>query len=255
MLETYGERLTIRELLGGERGGDGTGGWKPAAEGPACWTTGRAAPPHRGAAPHRPSADLGRVARGGSAVFGQESRSIGFLTLPRSVRGRTRLAPAMPSPNGAFPELILDPDFWRPRLSRLGQVPRSLLVFPRPDLSRPGVEVIELRLRAHDGARIVCILGRPAFAARGDCVQVRLADSLAATELDWHAIEEGATDLIFAFPPERHLEDRVLDVLRVAQSAASIECAEWTDVVLVPEREAPCDAQRLAQMLREKGWV
>jgi hypothetical protein len=161
----------------------------------------------------------------------------------------------MPSPDGApFPELLLDPEYWRPRLERLGRVPRSLLVFPRPDLGRPGVEVIELRLRAHDGARLVCILGRPSF-AHGDVVRVRVADALAGTDLDWHAIEDGACDLIFTSPPERGLEDRVLDVLRVAKSAASIESAPWEEVDLVPRRDPPKDEQVLADLLRAKGWV
>jgi hypothetical protein len=162
----------------------------------------------------------------------------------------------MPSPDGApFPELLMDPDYWRPRLERLDQVPRSLVVYPRPDLSRPGIEVVEIRLRAHDGARLVGILGRPSFAARGEPVRVRVTEVLAGTELDWHSIEEGCCDLVFTFPPEHTLADRVLDVLRVAQSAASIESAPWEQVSLVPRREAPKDEQVLADMLKARGWI
>jgi hypothetical protein len=149
----------------------------------------------------------------------------------------------------------MDADYWRPRLERLDQVPRSLLVFPRPDLVRPGVDVVELRLRAHDGSRLVCILGRPSFAARADVLRVHVADELAGTELDWHAIEEGCSDIVFTLSPGRALEDRVLDVLRVAQSAASIESAPWEDVDLVPRRDAPKDEQVLAEMLRARGWI
>ena len=149
----------------------------------------------------------------------------------------------------------MDAAFWRPRLERLGQVPRSLLVYPRPDLGRPGIEVIELRLRAHDGARLVGILGRPSFAACCESLRVRIAEELTGTELDWHAIEEGSIDLVFTLPPEHALEDRVLDVLRVAQSAASIESAPWEQVDLVPRRDAPKDEQVLADMLRAKGWI
>ena len=50
--------------------------------------------------------------------------------------------------------LLMDPEFWRPRIERLAREPRQLAIFPRPDLSRPGIEVMELRLRAHDGARL-----------------------------------------------------------------------------------------------------
>ena len=162
----------------------------------------------------------------------------------------------MPSPDGAsFRELLLDPAYWRPRLERLGQAPRSLVVVPRPDLGRPGVEVVEVRVRAHDGARLTGILGRPSFCAQGDVVHVRVADALSCTELDWNAIEEGESDLVFSFPPERSLEDRVLDVLRVAQSAASLESTSWQQVHLIPRRDAPKDEQVLADLLRSKGWV
>ena len=163
----------------------------------------------------------------------------------------------MPSPDGApFRDRLLDPSFWLPRLERLGQAPRSLVVYPRPDLSRPGVEVIELRMRAHDGARLVGILGRPAFCAQGDVVHVRVADAASCSELDWHAIEEdGESDLVFACPPERSLADRVLDVLRVAQSAATLESTSWKEVHLLPRRDAPKDEQVLANLLRSKGWI
>ena len=162
----------------------------------------------------------------------------------------------MPSPDGApFRELLLDPAYWRPRLERLGQVPRSLLVTPRPDLSRPGVEVVELRVTAHDGARLIGILGRPSFCAQGDVVHVRVADAASCSELDWHAIEDGESDLVFASPPERSLADRVLDVLRVAQSAATLESTSWKEVHLLPRHNAPKDEQVLANLLRSKGWI
>ena len=130
-----------------------------------------------------------------------------------------------------------------------------MIVFPRPDLSRPGVEVVELRVTAHDGARLIGILGRPSFCAQGDVVHVRVTDALTSPELDWHAIEEGESDLVFSFPPERSLEDRVLDVLRVAQSAASLESTSWKEVHLIPRRDAPKDEQVLADLLRSKGWI
>ena len=162
----------------------------------------------------------------------------------------------MPSPDGApFRDLLLDAAYWRPRLERLDQVPRSLLVFPRPDLARPGIEVVELRLRAHDGVRLVCILGRPAFCAQGDVVHVRVSDELASTELDWHSIEEGHSDVVICFPADRGLEDRVLDVLRVSQSVASVESTAWEEVHLLPRRDNPKDELILADLLRAKGWV
>ncbi len=162
----------------------------------------------------------------------------------------------MPSPDGApFRDLLLDPHYWRPRLEKLERVPRSLLIFPRPDLARPGVEVVELRLRAHDGKRLRCILGRPSFCLATDAVHVRVSNEVSTTELDWHSIEEGNADLVFNFPPERRLEDRVLDVLRVAMAVGSVESTDWRKVDLLPRRADSRDELVLADMLREKGWV
>ncbi|MEM7305145.1 MAG: hypothetical protein AAF682_00675 [Planctomycetota bacterium] len=110
-------------------------------------------------------------------------------------------------------------------------------------------------MKAHDGARLICILGRPAFCATGDSVHVRVTDELAGTELDWHAIEEGRSDLVFSFPPERRLEDRVLDVLRVAQAVGSVESTNWEEVDLLPRRDCHKDELVLANLLRSKGWV
>ena len=152
-----------------------------------------------------------------------------------------------------FRDLLLDPGYWRPRLEKLGSVPKRLLIFPRPDLSRPGVEVIELRMRAHDGVDLRCILGRPAFPAAGDVVHLRVVEEFAFAEPDWTRIEEGQTDLVVSFPPQRRLEDRVLDVLRVTLAAGSAEALTWERVDL--STDASCDELVLADMLREKGWV
>jgi hypothetical protein len=122
-------------------------------------------------------------------------------------------------------------------------------------LARPGVEVVELRLRAHDGARLTAILGRPSFCSQGEVVRVRVADALACTDLDWHAIEQGVSDLVFIPPPGHSLEDRVLDVLRVGRSAAELESTSWGSIELLPERDAPRDEQLLANLLRAKGWA
>lgn len=119
-------------------------------------------------------------------------RSAGFPGLSRP----------MAAPEGVrFRDLLLDPGYWRPRLEKLGTVPWRLLVFPRPDLSRPGVEVIELSMRAHDGVDLRCILARPAFSSAGDVVHLRVVEEFAFAEPDWNLIEEGRTDLVVTFPP------------------------------------------------------
>ena len=118
--------------------------------------------------------------------------------------------------------LLLDPDYWRPRIERLAQRPRQLVIFPRPDLERPGIEVLELRLRAHDGERLSALLARSSFAQSGESVRLRPCQELSSCQLAWQEVESGHTDLIFRYPGDpgtRRLEDRVLDVLRVIQAA------------------------------------
>jgi len=122
--------------------------------------------------------------------------------------------------------LLLDPGYWRPRIERLAERPRQLVIFPRSDLERPGIEVLELRLRAHDGERLSALLARSSFAMNGESVRLRPSLELCSSQLAWKEVEAGRTDLIFRYPGApgtRRLEDRVLDVLRVIQAACSIE--------------------------------
>ncbi len=129
--------------------------------------------------------------------------------------------------------LLLDPGYWRPRIERLAQRPRQLVIFPRPDLERPGIEVLELRLRAHDGERLTALLARSAFAQSGESVRLRSCLELSSCQLSWRAVEAGHTDLIFRYPGapgSRRLEDRVLDVLRVIHAVCSIESIDCEKV-------------------------
>jgi len=149
---------------------------------------------------------------------------------------------------------LLDPDYWTPRLRRLESIPRHLVVLPRPDLSRPGIEVSELRLRAHDGERLQALLGRPAFGLEEAPIHVRPCAGLAPEELDWHCVEEGESDLIFRFPPDRRLEDRVLDVVRMSQALRSLESIARAHLEL-KGREAACDELAIAALLQDRGWI
>lgn len=149
----------------------------------------------------------------------------------------------------------MDPEFWRPRIERLTREARQLAIFPRPDLSRPGIEVIELRLRAHDGARLTALLSRSAFAGHGEEVHLRACSGLGEIQLDFPAVEMGGTDLVFEYPPERRLEDRVLDVLRVLDAVCSIEGIECSRVTFAPSGTCVQDEFALVQFLRQEGWL
>ena len=150
---------------------------------------------------------------------------------------------------------LLDPSFWRPRLARLDAEPRQLAMYPRPDLGRPGIDVVELRMRAHDGGRLVGLLARSAFAQAGDEVRLRPCPDLADACLDWSAVEEGSTDLVYCYPADRALEDRVLDVLRLHSAACTLESVECGKVRFGSEEEPLRDEFSIARSLQDRGWV
>lgn len=151
--------------------------------------------------------------------------------------------------------LLMDPEFWRPRIERLAREPRQLAIFPRPDLSRPGIEVMELRLRAHDGARLTALLSRSAFAGEGMEVHLRACTGRQGKAPDFPAVEAGGTDLIFEYPAERRLEDRVLDVLRVVDAACSIEGIDCGSIAFTPSDSCVQDEFAIVQFLRQRGWL
>ena len=150
---------------------------------------------------------------------------------------------------------LLDPDYWGPRLQDLRERPRHLVLFPRPELARPGIEVLELRMQAHDGARLRAILARSAFAADGAAVQLRSCADVKSAALDWRTVEEGGSDLVFAYPPERRLEDRVLDVVRIIEAACSLESIDCSRVSFRPTSSVPADEFAIAEWIRGRGWI
>jgi len=149
----------------------------------------------------------------------------------------------------------MDPGFWRPRLERLEREPRKLAVFPRPDLSRPGIDVVELRLCAHDGLRLTALLARSAFAETALLVRLRACLDPRSAEPDFSAVEEGGTDLVFQYPPGRRLEDRVLDVLRIVAAACSVESVDCSKVSFQPSDSCVQDEFAIVQFLREMGML
>jgi hypothetical protein len=149
----------------------------------------------------------------------------------------------------------MDPEFWRPRIERLAREPRQLAIFPRQDLSRPGIEVKELRMRAHDGARLTALLSRSAFAGEGLVVSLRACPDLNGVELDFPAVEAGGTDLVFEYPRGRRLEDRVLDVVRVTGAVCSVEGIDCENVAFLPSGSCVQDEFAIVQFLRQEGWL
>ena len=159
------------------------------------------------------------------------------------------------SGDAVYRQFLLDHDYWAPRLRRLDDEPRNLVQIPRTDLSRPGIEVTELRLRAHDGAPLRALLARSAFQQSGAQVHLRLCEDLDTCALDWRAVEQGTSDLVFHYPPERRLEDRVLDVLRLTEAACSLEAVDCSDVRFYSGCQSPPDEFVIAELVRDKGWI
>lgn len=151
--------------------------------------------------------------------------------------------------------LLLDPEYWRVRLERLEREPRQLAIFPRTDLSRPGIEVIELRLRALDGARLTALLARSAFADTGLEVRLRACPEASELALDFEAVEAGGTDLVFQYPPGRRLEERVLDLLRIVAAACSLESIDCDKVAFRPSGSCVQDEFAIVEFLRQEGWL
>ena len=146
----------------------------------------------------------------------------------------------MSSPARRAPSpFLLDPRYWRERLAKMESVQRGLLLMPRADLSTPLIDVVEWRLRAHDGLRLWGLRGTSPF---HPCPCGALIREVAPTELpeiDIDAVAQGRVDFVFQVPAGRRLEDRVLDLLRVYQVAIH-SGVDPDKVELVPHR---CERQ------------
>jgi hypothetical protein len=154
----------------------------------------------------------------------------------------------------AFHPLLLQRSYWRNRLQTLRLARPSLLILPRPDLSTPFLEVEEFRARSHDGIRLWGLKARCHMRAEPGPVRVRMVGPCDLPVVDGAVLDEGVIEYVFQTPAGRRLEDRVLDVVRVAQIAAEHEGIELRRVELhVPAEDArPDEMQIAARILEEK---
>ena len=114
---------------------------------------------------------------------------------------------------------LLDPGFWRRQLGGPDDSPQRLLVFPRPDLSEPGLVVVELSLKPGGGESLRGLFARSAFFPNGQAVNLRITEKLDPMELSWDRIRGGAAELQLQVPPSHALRDRVLDILRMSRAS------------------------------------
>ena len=133
-------------------------------------------------------------------------------------------------------------------------VSRGLLLMPRADLSTPLVEVVEWRIKAHDGRRLWGLRGNSPFhpEPRGVCIREVAAHE--PVEIDLDVICEGRMDLVFQLLPGRRLEDRVLDVIRARQVAENLG-VHPDDIELVTARgHRQPDEFMIAERLHRQGF-
>lgn len=137
----------------------------------------------------------------------------------------------------------------------MGSVSRGLLLFPRPDLCSPLVEVVEWSLRAHDATRLWGIQSRSTFHPEPKGVWVRQFGTTEAPAPWLEAIYEGCVDFAWQLPPGRKLEDRVLDLLRVVQSAGESSEVDPRCVRLLPPLDgSEPDELVIVEQLLQSGF-
>lgn len=135
----------------------------------------------------------------------------------------------------------------------MATVSRSYLLVPRPDLSTPLVDVVEWRLRAHDGARIVGQRGISPFHPNPSGARIRQVGPDGSFEPCIQAITEGHADFVYRREHDRRLEDRVLDALRVWQAALNVGVDPDTVAFVHPDQATAPDEFMIAQELLRKG--
>lgn len=150
--------------------------------------------------------------------------------------------------------LLLEPNYWRTRLETLKSRRPSVMLMPRPDLSGGGKDVVEFRLRAHDGQRLWGLLARPLWHKGSRPARVRFVGPTQRATLDCVALEDGFAELVFQEPAGRRLEDRVLDVLRVCQLARGTKGIDCERIALTAPDEREPDEFLIARELFEAAF-
>lgn len=161
-------------------------------------------------------------------------------------------------PTNLFHPLLFDPAYWQARLAQLQGRAHKMLIVPRHDLEAPGLEVVELLLRSHDGVRL-----------RGLVSWWPITGAPKRVLLHWpndqgtpgsHLAEAspnhpGTADLYLYGDPDRRLEDRVLDFVCLICGARNMPGAREARLSLqaAPGQDEP-DEFRIGKALLDKGW-
>ena len=137
-------------------------------------------------------------------------------------------------------------------------VHRGLLILPRQDLTTPFADVVEWRMRGHDGVKLWGLRAVSPFHPdpRGVCVREVSATELPEVRLE--AVMEGWAEFVLQIPAGRRLEDRVLDLLRVVQVGLStfglgLDAVRMEASVPAGEGRRPADELVIAERLVREG--
>ena len=150
---------------------------------------------------------------------------------------------------------LMDPGYWRTRLARMEEVQCGLVLIARPDLSTPLCDIVEWRLRAHDGTRLWGLRGTSPFHPTSKGASIREVAACELPSVDSLRVAGGSVDFVFQVPAGRRLEDRVLDLVRVYQVAVH-GGFDPHDIRLVPnDAQGCCDEFLIAGGLLQRGLV
>lgn len=132
-------------------------------------------------------------------------------------------------------------------------VQRGLVLIPRPDLSTPLCDVVEWRLRAHDGTRLWGLRGCSPFHPLAKGAAIREVPAAELPAVDSLRVAGGCIDFVFQVPAGRRLEDRVLDLVRVYHVAIH-QGVEPLAIQLVASADEQCrDEFLIARGLLQRG--
>ncbi len=134
-------------------------------------------------------------------------------------------------------------------------VNKGLIVCPRPDLSTALVDIVEWRVRAHDGQRLWGLHGESKFHERPRGACLRFISSTSAPEINSEAIAAGKLDLVFQIPPGRRLEDRVLDLLRIWQVVTGHSGVDPDQIEIVCPAPDQAEAREADEFLIANGLI
>ena len=152
--------------------------------------------------------------------------------------------------------LLLEPTYWRNRLQGLDLEHTCPLITPRPDLSQAGTDVVEFRLKAHDGERLQGLFARPAWQRGPWPARIRVVATEGEPQFDVEVIRRGCAEFLLREPRGRRLEDRVLDVVRVCHLAYRTEGVDRLQVTFsCPGAERAPDEFLIAEQLFEGRFV